>query len=52
MRVYVSLDDWFCFTPYFGMDPEVAAGTTSGLGVDMGNYPSSKKTIFGVNITF
>lgn len=52
IRLYVSLDDWFCFTPYFGMDPEVAAGTTSGLGVDMGNYPSSKKTIFGVNITF
>lgn len=52
-RVYVSLDDFFCFTSYPGFDPEVASsGTTSTNGVDNGNYPTSKKVVLGFNITF
>jgi hypothetical protein len=50
---YVSLDDWFCFTKYPGMDPEAASyQATSGMGLDKGAYPMSKKTMFGLNITF
>jgi len=52
MRVYVSLDDWFVFTKYPGMDPEASAGSTSYMGLDKGSYPTSKKAVFGLNITF
>ena len=52
LRVYVSLDDFFCFTKYPGLDPEVSATATSGMGVDYGNYPNTKKIVFGVSVTF
>lgn len=52
LRVYASLDDFFCFTKYPGFDPEVAVNATSGMGIDKGAYPSAKKIVFGFNITF
>lgn len=52
LRVYVSLEDFFTFTSYPGFDPEVSVGATSGMGFDKGNYPISKKVIFGLNLTF
>ena len=51
VRAYVSLDDFFTFTSYPGFDPETV-GTGSGMGVDRGSYPTSKKIVFGLNITF
>lgn len=51
-RIYASLDDFFTFTKYPGLDPEVSASTTSGMGVDYGNYPTTKKVVLGVSITF
>lgn len=51
LRVYVSLDDFFTFTEYPGFDPEVT-GVGSALGVDKGSYPTSRKVVFGVNLTF
>jgi len=51
LRIYASLDDWFTFTKYPGFDPEII-GQGAGMGVDKGNYPTSKKVVFGVNITF
>uniref|UniRef100_S0DFS7 Putative TonB-dependent receptor family protein n=1 Tax=termite gut metagenome TaxID=433724 RepID=S0DFS7_9ZZZZ len=53
LRVYVSLDDFFIFTKYPGFDPEASAGSAiSSMGVDKGAYPSSRKTVIGLNITF
>lgn len=54
LRAYVSLDDWFTFTKYPGLDPEVSAyqSAANGIGVDYGSYPISKKLVFGVNISF
>lgn len=52
LRVYASLDDFFCFTKYPGFDPEVAVNATSGMGIDKGSYPSAKKVVLGFNITF
>lgn len=52
LRVYASLDDYFTFTKYPGFDPETATTGTSQMGVDMGSYPTSKKLVFGVNLTF
>ena len=51
VRVYASLDDWFTFTKYEGFDPEII-GQGASMGVDKGNYPTSKKMVFGVNLTF
>ena len=50
-RIYASLDDWFTFTKYQGFDPEIV-GVGASMGVDKGNYPTSKKIVFGVNVTF
>ena len=54
LRAYVSMDDWFTFTKYPGMDPETshAGSSASGLGIDYGSYPISKKLVFGVNVSF
>lgn len=51
-RIYASLDDFFTFTKYPGFDPEAAANSTSGMGIDKGSYPSSKKVVLGFNIEF
>ena len=51
LRIYASMDDWFTFTKYPGFDPEIV-GVGSSMGVDKGNYPTSKKVVFGVNVTF
>ena len=50
-RIYASLDDWFTFTKYPGFDPEIT-GVGESLGVDSGSYPTSKKVVFGVQLTF
>jgi hypothetical protein len=52
LRAYVSLDDWFTFTKYPGLDPETSTNTTSSLAIDAGSYPISRKVVFGVNVTF
>ena len=52
LRIYGSLDDFFTFTKYPGFDPEAAANSTSGMGIDKGSYPSSKKVVLGFNIEF
>ena len=53
LRLYVSLDDFFTFTKYPGMDPETAtSGNSYGRGVDVGAYPSMRKMMFGINLTF
>lgn len=53
VKMYVSLDDWFIFTPYkVGIDPSVSANNSTGIGIDYGSYPNYKKTVFGVSVTF
>ena len=51
LRIYASLDDWFTITKYPGLDPESSQDTGSGLGVDTGSFPISKKVVFGVNVS-
>lgn len=51
LRVYVSLDDFFNFTEYPGFDPEVSM-SGSGLGLDYGQYPVTKRATIGLNISF
>lgn len=53
MRFSVSLDDFFTITSYPGADPETSSlNGGASRGFDNGNYPTSKKVVLGVNITF
>lgn len=53
LRFYVSLDDFFTFSKYPGMDPETATRSSNGAaGYDIGSYPTMKKITFGATIGF
>ena len=53
LRLSVSLDDFFTITSYPGADPETSSlNGGASRGFDNGNYPTSKKVVFGVNLTF
>ncbi len=50
-RIYVSLDDFFTFTKYPGVDPEVSNNGNS-IGIDRGGYPIPRKAMVGLSFTF
>jgi len=53
LRVFGSLENFFTFTNYIGLDPEAASANNSNqLGIDFGTYPTAKQVIFGVNFSF
>ena len=53
LRLSVSLDDFFTITNYPGADPETASfDSGASRGWDNGNYPTSKKIVFGLNVSF
>ncbi len=52
VRGFVSLDDYFTFTKYEGMDPEAGSTDNDSQGIDKGLYPTTKKIMFGVNVSF
>ena len=53
LRFFVSLDDFFTFSNYPGMDPETATtGNNGGAGFDIGSYPTMKKCSFGASFSF
>ena len=53
LRFSVSLDDFFTITSYPGADPETSSlNSGASRGFDNGNSPTSKKVVFGVNLTF
>jgi TonB-linked SusC/RagA family outer membrane protein len=52
LRVFAMLDNFFTFSNYIGLDPETATTGGNALGFDMGNYPTAKSVIFGLNLEF
>lgn len=50
LRVYATLDNYFTFTNYPGMDPEVGQGNS--VGIDRGAYPIPRKTMLGLQFNF
>jgi TonB-linked SusC/RagA family outer membrane protein len=54
VRLYVSLDNFFTFTSYPGMDPQptIANNTPNNVGVDRGTYPRAKDIMLGASINF
>jgi TonB-linked SusC/RagA family outer membrane protein len=51
-RVYVSLDDFFTFTKYPGVDPEAGSNGGNSIGIDRGGYPIPRKAVAGLTFTF
>lgn len=50
-RLYISFDDYFTFTKYPGVDPEVSNNGSSN-GIDRGGYPIPRKIMAGLSVTF
>ena len=51
-RAYVSLDDFFIFTKYPGLDPENCTQEYNCPGLDKGVYPNMAKLVLGFSVTF
>ena len=49
-RIYISLDDYFTFTNYPGLDPEGGSNAQNSIGIDRGGYPIPRKMIAGLNL--
>lgn len=52
LRLSVSLDNYFTFTKYKGIDPEAGSTSGSSQGIDRGVYPNPRKILFGLSVTF
>jgi hypothetical protein len=63
VRIYVQAQNLFTITKYTGLDPEITTINTGrndynrrfadrNLGVDVGNYPTPKALLFGINVGF
>ncbi len=52
LRVFAMLDNFFTFSNYIGLDPETATTAGNAIGIDMGNFPTAKSVIFGLNLEF
>jgi TonB-linked SusC/RagA family outer membrane protein len=51
-RIYVSLDDFFTFTKYPGVDVEGGSNGQNSVGIDRGAYPIPRKAIVGLTFNF
>jgi TonB-dependent starch-binding outer membrane protein SusC len=54
LRAYISGTNLLTFTKYTGYDPEVSSfnNNDAQLGMDLGNYPTSRTFTIGVEINF
>ena len=52
VRAYISLDDFFTFTKYPGLDPENCTQEYNCPGLDKGVYPNMRKMVLGISVTF
>ena len=49
ISVYAQLTNLFTLTKYSGLDPELTQ-TGSYMGLDLGNWPTSKQIMFGISL--
>lgn len=54
LRVYISLDNFFTFTKYPGMDPQASPqyGDPREIGIDRGTYPIPRNLMLGASVSF
>ncbi|MDN5199880.1 TonB-dependent receptor [Fulvivirgaceae bacterium BMA10] len=51
-RVYFSSKNPFTFTDFRGYNPEQSSNNPLQPGLTLGNYPTERSFVFGVNLTF
>ena len=51
-RVYVSGNNLFTISDYFGFDPSANTGAPLGGGIDKGFYPVAASYLLGINLNF
>ena len=54
LKVYVSGQNLYVFTPYKGLDPEIGSIDQNVFltNIDIGRYPSPRVVTFGINAKF
>ncbi|MDW5288027.1 TonB-dependent receptor [Formosa sp. PL04] len=52
LRLYISMDNYFTFTKYSGLDPEAGSFEDNSVGVDRGFYPIPREIMFGLSVDF
>ncbi|MCJ7759216.1 MAG: SusC/RagA family TonB-linked outer membrane protein, partial [Gillisia sp.] len=50
LRFSISVEDYFTFTDYEGLDPEAGSTNNQSQGIDRGVYPIPGKIIFGISL--
>lgn len=51
-RIYLSGNNLFTLTDYFGFDPSANSGAPLGGGIDNGFYPVAASYLLGINLNF
>ncbi len=51
-KIYATLNNYFTFTDYPGVDPVAGSGNVQSLGIDRGVYPIAKSVMTGLSISF
>ena len=52
LRIYVSGNNLFTISDYYGYDPSASSGAPLGSGIDKGFYPVASSYLLGVNLNF
>lgn len=52
LRLYISMDNYFTFTKFSGLDPEAGSFSDNSIGVDRGFYPIPREVMFGLSVDF
>ncbi len=54
-RFFVTVQNLYTFTGYYGMDPEIGAGSGTdswAKGIDIGFYPAPRTVMLGASLKF
>jgi TonB-dependent SusC/RagA subfamily outer membrane receptor len=51
LNFFASMENWLLFTKYPGSDPELAL-SWDNIGIESAEYPSTRRTLFGVSVDF
>lgn len=52
LRIYASLEDYFTFSSYNGLEPEVGSAFNDAGGIDRGVYPIPGRILVGASVNF
>lgn len=52
LRIYGSIEDYFTFSSYPGLDPEIGSNSDSAQGIDRGTYPIPGRIMGGISMNF